>query len=101
EPANIPIAKKSNNVGTPNLYDVLPTIMLTKSNKEPTNSMFSIVKFILFYLLFQSAQSYFFCSVKLSNCLVDFCLVEPKIVRLHEVFLRSVSIAANVSQLKT
>ena len=53
EPANIPIAKKSNKVGTPNLYEVLPAIMLIKSNTDPTSSIFSIVKSIMsvkFYL---------------------------------------------------
>src|SRR5690606_33472495 len=52
EPASIPIAKKSNKVGTPNLYEVFPTMMLTKSKREPTNNIFSMVKVILDYFLF-------------------------------------------------
>lgn len=61
DPANIPIAKKSFKAGTPNLYEVLPAIMLTKSNRDPTNSRFSIVKFMLYYLINRVAQSYPCC----------------------------------------
>ena len=47
EPANIPTAKKNNRIGTPNLCEVFPAIMLIISKIEPTKRKFSIVKFMV------------------------------------------------------
>lgn len=61
-PASIPTAKKNTKVGTPNLKDVLPTIIEKINSVEPTSNMFSAVKFNL---------------LKVCECL-RFCRKEPK-----------------------
>ena len=70
--------------------------MLTKSNREPTNTIFSIVKFILFFSYFNLRKVTFSARFSCQIVLLIICLVEPKTVRLHDVVSGSVSIAANV-----
>ena len=56
DPANIPIARKNSKTGTPNLADVLPANSEIKSSIEPTNNMFSVVRFIRSICLKSSFQ---------------------------------------------
>ena len=48
-PKNIPTKRNRSNVGIPNLLLALLTTILTNSNTEPINNIFSAVKYIFYF----------------------------------------------------